>query len=904
MDLNCTSPQWSCRVQAADVRGALLEEVMHRHDLVAVFRPGNPSTLVRGEKDVDVTLVTSELEALACDWTVREGWTTADHRPITFRIAGREQAGVSRIPRFNTKKADWCRLEREVADRLESVNDGSPTCRQEVDVFAETLGRVLVEAAEVAIPVKKAFPRSVPWWNSRLTDLKKSFNKARRRFQREREPELRSMLKLTSDLLRRRYARACWKARDASWQKLVTQSTSSNPYGFIYKMMNDKITPKAAVNTLAIGDSRTSGWAETAKAMLDGFFADPETADRAVPPSREADVEPWTELEVLKAVGTMKSAMLMNACLGLGRFPSGWKLGAICVLLKSPDKDRSALKSYRPVCLLPILSKVLERLIRWRLEPTIMDIGHASQRQFGFRAERSTADAIELARSIVSDSNEPFAFGILFDVTGAFDNLRWDSVLEELGRRRCPGNLWRLIADYLDDRSVALACEGIRVSKKVRKGAPQGSILGLDLWNICMDPVLREVQDRGGEIVAYADDLLLIVTGGGRQACEDLGQSMSRVIARWADRLCLEISRAKTEMILLKNGATGGKKVTKAGGKRILGEKRVIEKGNLKGSLIKKGKGGARPPCIRIKEGETGIRCKEEVRYLGVTIGTGFSIARHVEVVGARASRLYQRLASLVRAQWGIRYGAMRQLYSGVFLPTSLYAVSAWGDLVTSTLGDKLQSSQRVALIRICRAYRTASTDSLQVCAGLLPLDLECAGWRLRAMIRKGKSFNKFGIEFREGENPRLALGRVDRGLREQWGERWSNSEKGEITKEFFPRVEHRLNLKHIELYHYVSQFLTGHGDFMAKLSSLGLSESSLCACGAEETARHVLLDCERLECTRVELKQQMSDSDTRWPPALSALVETGEMYAVFRRTCRALLLEKRRLDVEERARA
>uniref|UniRef100_A0ABD2WQ54 Endonuclease/exonuclease/phosphatase domain-containing protein n=1 Tax=Trichogramma kaykai TaxID=54128 RepID=A0ABD2WQ54_9HYME len=353
MDLNGTSPQWSCRVRTADVRGALLEELMHRHDLVAVFRPGNPSTLVRGEKDVDVTLVTSELEALACDWTVREEWTTADHRPITFRLAGQERAGVSRIPRFNAKKADLCRYEREVSALLASVDTRGPTCWQEVDALAEALGRVLVGAAEVAIPLKKAFSRSVPWWNSRLTDLKKEFNRARRRFQREREPEFRSSLKLRSDLLRRRYARACWKARNNSWQKLVTQSTSNNPYGFIYKMVSDKIAPKVAVSTLAVGNSRTSGWEETALAMLDGFFADPARPDRPVPSSREAGVEPWTELEVLKAVRTMKSGkcpgenrieadmikvacgagflrpltVLVNACLGLGRFPSGWKLG-------------------------------------------------------------------------------------------------------------------------------------------------------------------------------------------------------------------------------------------------------------------------------------------------------------------------------------------------------------------------------------------------------------------------------------------------------------------------------------------------------------------------------------------------------------------------------------------------
>uniref|UniRef100_A0ABD2W5R8 Reverse transcriptase domain-containing protein n=1 Tax=Trichogramma kaykai TaxID=54128 RepID=A0ABD2W5R8_9HYME len=94
------------------------------------------------------------------------------------------------------------------------------------------------------------------------------------------------------------------------------------------------------------------------------------------------------------------------------------------------------------------------------------------------------------------------------------------------------------------------------------------------------------------EIMAYADDLLLIVTGGSWQTCENQGQDMTSLIARWVDCLCLEINRAKTEMILLKNSATSGKKVTKAAGKRILGEKRVMEKKNQTGSLIRKGKGG------------------------------------------------------------------------------------------------------------------------------------------------------------------------------------------------------------------------------------------------------------------------------------------------------------------------
>ncbi|CAB0028591.1 unnamed protein product [Trichogramma brassicae] len=357
------------------------------------------------------------------------------------------------------------------------------------------------------------------------------------------------------------------------------------------EMTSEKIAPKSAVNSLMVGDSSTTGWTETATAFLDGFLADPTTPDRVIPPSRAADTALWSELEVLKSVRSMKSGKcpgedmieadmikaacgygflrpltcLMNACLRLGRLPSGWKSGAICVLLKSLEKDRSALKSYRPVCLLPVLSKVLERLIRWRLLPVISNEEHASSRQFGFRAGRSTADAIGLAKSIVSECGKPLAFGILFDITGAFDNLRWHSVMEKLATRSCPGNIWQLVRDYLGGRTVSLTSDGSRVAREVKKGAPQGSILGPDMWNMCMDPVLREVQERGGEIVAYADDLLLLVPGDSRPDCEARAQSMTDVIAGWASRLCLEISRSKTEMILLKNNAKGGTKERNAG---------------------------------------------------------------------------------------------------------------------------------------------------------------------------------------------------------------------------------------------------------------------------------------------------------------------------------------------------
>lgn len=74
-------------------------------------------------------------------------------------------------------------------------------------------------------------------------------------------------------------------------------------------------------------------------------------------------------------------------CLSTGCFPLAWKSAIVVVLLKSPDKVRSDPGSYRPICLLSVLGKVLERMMVRRLER--MMCGRMCDAQFGFTRDRS-----------------------------------------------------------------------------------------------------------------------------------------------------------------------------------------------------------------------------------------------------------------------------------------------------------------------------------------------------------------------------------------------------------------------------------------------------------------------------------------------------------------------------------
>ena len=152
---------------------------------------------------------------------------------------------------------------------------------------------------------------------------------------------------------------------------------------------------------------------------------------------------------------------------------------------------------------------------------------------------------------------------------------------------------------------------------------------------------------------------------------------------RWNNEQGLQISRTKTEMIMLRDQSKAGKKVNKRG------EKRLLTRGALTGSLVTTEKGGKRPPCIKIDN--KGMRCPDYVKYLGVTFGQKLTTAKHVSLTAAKGKRLFQNLAPLIRAKWGLKHDCLEILYRGVFLPVVMYAVGAWGDLLALDLKAVLE---------------------------------------------------------------------------------------------------------------------------------------------------------------------------------------------------------------------
>ena len=178
---------------------------------------------------------------------------------------------------------------------------------------------------------------------------------------------------------------------------------------------------------------------------------------------------------------------IFNLSLTTGVFPSDWKIAWIVPVPKGSDKSQPS--GYRPISILPIISKVMEKHVKALLDSHLQQNAPISPRQWGFMSSRSTVSALINVIDYLSQAlDQGYEVCIVFfDISKTLDAVPHLSLLETLKELNVNPYLLRWINSYLLHRSQFVSVDNSNSHiLPVTTFVPQGSVLGpvLFIYNL------------------------------------------------------------------------------------------------------------------------------------------------------------------------------------------------------------------------------------------------------------------------------------------------------------------------------------------------------------------------------------------------------------------------------------
>lgn len=758
-------------------------------EMLTIHNDGLKPTFVRKNQTsyIDLTLSSATAAPLICGWAILDELESkSDHNYMIMDIRKKqEQETGPPQPRLRYRPN---RREIYTTEIFEAI---TPASTPDPHRYINEIQRISARVFRTGKPKNFA---PVYWWNGDICNARKTCSQAKRCISRANRRGL-----VTEDLIasykqaRNHLKFLIAQAKLRLFDKLL-EEVNSDPWGNAYQIVTGRCHQRTTLSEEA--------QLKEARKLFPGRPINRWSTDEW-----RTDMTPFTEAELKSAIGNIAigkcpgpdgvsgemakivmetspqtSLMIFNNCLETGNFPPPWKIAELRLIPK-PRKPGQSLVSYRPICLISIMGKMLERLLAVRVGAHVNQL--LAKLQFGFRPGLGTTDAISAVyRYTTRTSRSEIVILLAFDIRNAFNAAPWDRIVEALTNMGLPKYLLKMVQSYFTGRFLLVGGKKIRLSC----GVPQGSVLGPILWNAFYNAVVS-LKIPGVTIVAYADDLALIIRGCSSELIKLTVELAVKTVLTKLTSLGIELAPEKTEALIMHAPAQ-------------------IKELDL------------------TVDGHT-IKAKGTMKYLGVWLERGGRCCRHIEEMSTRAERRTHGLSRLLKIDGPVKERA-RKLYSSVILSSIVYAAPAWYWQV-KTKGEhaRLTTASRLVLIRVCAALPTVSTPAAEVVASMPPIDL-----RLAEMCAVSG-----GIPHDEARRTTMT----------EWQRRWEtgSQNKAQWTRRLMPSVRYWVQRVHGEVDRYLCQLLTGHGEIGTYRTRMKQSTVETCGvCGVVDTPEHAFFKC------------------------------------------------------------
>ena len=388
--------------------------------------------------------------------------------------------------------------------------------------------------------------------------------------------------------------------------------------------------------------------------------------------------------------------IIVNASLTSGIVPTALKQADIRPLFKAGDRE--APKNYRPVSLLPVVSKVLERVVHSRLTRFLSDHSLFPPSQFAYRAKHSTEDAVTLATDrFYEAADQQLHTGIvLVDMSKAFDKVRHQLLINDLFCVGISKTALSWFISYLSSRKqrVALVSGDTSEYQPCESGVPQGSVLGPLLFCIYTIGVEQAADPAHSQM--FADDILLDAVS---KSAQELSVTLSSSVSSLQSFLLakgLILNPAKTQVL---------------------------------------GIHSARRSCLPLNVTCQGVDLvqADSAKYLGLQLDSRLRWERQISSIVRKTS---QKLTTLRQIRSCLAERQALLFYTALVLPDMLYSSSAFFAALTSQQRSKLAVLDKRCIRLVADQLFPAHTAPIYARLKLMPL-MERMQCKLRLLMHR-----------------------------------------------------------------------------------------------------------------------------------------------------------------------
>ena len=240
---------------------------------------------------------------------------------------------------------------------------------------------------------------------------------------------------------------------------------------------------------------------------------------------------------------------LINFSLKSGIFPKQWKLAKIIPIHKSGDKESPS--NYRPISILPCVSKILERIVQRQILAYLHKNNILSPAQSGFRPKHSTVTTLLKVTDdwLHAIDKKEYTGAVFVDLKKAFDTVDCDIIIKKLNRIGINGMSSAWIKSYMSDRVCrTLVNNELSSESNITCGVPQGSLLGPLLFIIYLNDLVNCVKSC--QVQLYADDTVLYFSHPSIHNVETALQADLEKVNDWMSQNKLTVNHQKTVCML------------------------------------------------------------------------------------------------------------------------------------------------------------------------------------------------------------------------------------------------------------------------------------------------------------------------------------------------------------------